>query len=153
MTLKERSGVRGQELRLKYLPHIHTLKAGTHWPNCWTSEAFGETRMRSGTNMFGVFSCAGSFRGWRTLSAPIQHAKSEEVGCRPSEPLDSLIGGVLANQHGVWEGLNTMCTMFFYALRSVIHCFHGLEYWQETSCNVRSGQINLCSFGNALLHV
>ena len=58
------------------------VKAGTHWPNRWTSEAFGETRMRSGTNMFGVFSCTGSFRSWQTLSAPIQHAKSEEVGCR-----------------------------------------------------------------------
>ena len=31
-----------------------------------------------------------------TFSAPIQHAKSEEIGCRPSEPLDSLIGCVLA---------------------------------------------------------
>ena len=30
--------------------------------------------------------------------------KSEEVGCRTSEPSDSLIGGVLANQRGVWEG-------------------------------------------------
>ena len=35
------------------------------------------------------------------LSAPIQHSKSEEVGCRPSEPLDTLIGGVLANQRSV----------------------------------------------------
>ena len=51
-----------------------------------------------------------------TLFAPIQRAKSEEVGCRPSEPLDSLIGCVLydhfdwrcllANQHSVWEGWN-----------------------------------------------
>ena len=32
----------------------------------------------------------------RTLSAPIQHAKSENVGCRPSEPLDSLTGCVPA---------------------------------------------------------
>ena len=38
----------------------------------------------------------------RTLSAPIQHAKSEELGCRPCKPLDSLIGGVLVNQRGVW---------------------------------------------------
>ena len=36
-----------------------------------------------------------------TLSALIQHAKSEVVGCRLSEPLDSLIGGVLVNQRGV----------------------------------------------------
>ena len=28
----------------------------------------------------------------RTASAPIQPVKSEKVGCRPSEPLDSLIG-------------------------------------------------------------
>ena len=88
-----------------------------------------------------------------TLSAPIQHAKSEEVGCWPSEPLDSLIDGVLANQHGVWEGRNTVCALLFYALRSIIYCFHVLEYWHETSCYVRSGRINLCSFGNASLHV
>ena len=37
------------------------LKAGTHRPNRWTSEAFGETRTRSETNLFGVFSCVGSF--------------------------------------------------------------------------------------------
>ena len=43
--------------------------------------------------MFGVFSCVGSF--W-TLSAPIQHAKSEEVGRRTHEPLYSLIGSVPA---------------------------------------------------------
>ena len=38
------------------------FKAGTHRPNYWMSEVFGETRTRSGTNMFGVFSCVGSFR-------------------------------------------------------------------------------------------
>ena len=53
-----------------------------------------------------------------------------------------LIGGVQTNQHGVWEGRNTVCALFFYTLRSVIpfSCFE-----------VRSGQINLCSFGNASL--
>ena len=45
-----------------------------------------------------------AFGAARTLSAPIQHVKSEEEGCRPSEPLDTLTGGVLANQCGVWEG-------------------------------------------------
>ena len=88
------------------------------------------------------------------LSAAIQHVKSKEEGCRPSEPLNSLIGGVLANQHGVWEGWNTLCALVFYALRSVISCFHVLERWHETSCYyVRSGQINLCLFGNTLLDV
>ena len=38
-----------------------------------------------------------AFRAAWTLSIPIEHAKSEEVGCRPSEPLNSLIGGVLVN--------------------------------------------------------
>ena len=38
------------------------VKAGTHCPNRWMSEAFGETQMTLGTNMFGVFSCVGSFR-------------------------------------------------------------------------------------------
>ena len=37
-----------------------------------------------------------AFGAARTLSAPIQHAKSEEVGRRTSEPLDSLIGCVPA---------------------------------------------------------
>ena len=32
----------------------------------------------------------------RTLSAPIQHANSEKVGCQLSVPLDSLIGCMLA---------------------------------------------------------
>ena len=44
-----------------WLDRLSSLKAGTHWPNHWTSEAFGETRTRSGINMFGVFSCVGSF--------------------------------------------------------------------------------------------
>ena len=57
-----------------------------------------------------------------TLSAPIQHAKSEEVGCWPSEPLDSL------NQLGVWEGRNTVCALVFDSLSSVISCFRVLEY-------------------------
>ena len=64
-----------------------------------------------------------SFRATWTLSAPIQHAKSEKVGCRLSEPLDSLIGcvtiligGVLTNQHSVWKWWNTVCALFFYAL-------------------------------------
>ena len=38
-----------------------SVKAGTHWPNRWTSETFGETQTSSGTNLFGVFSCAESF--------------------------------------------------------------------------------------------
>ena len=71
------------------------------------------------------------------LSAPIQQAKSEEVGCQLSEPVDSdwlcascmpiLNGGVLANQRVVWEGRNTVYALFFYALCSVIPRFHVLE--------------------------
>ena len=37
------------------------IKAGTQWPNRWTSEVFGESWTRLGTNLFGVFSCVGSF--------------------------------------------------------------------------------------------
>ena len=72
-----------------------------------------------------------AFVAARTLSAPIQHAKYE----KPSEPLDSLVGCVPAvwpfwlavcpaNQCGVWEGRNTVWALFFYALCSVIGCFH-----------------------------
>ena len=35
-----------------------------------------------------------AFGASRTLSASIQHAKSEEVGCRTSEPFDSVIMSV-----------------------------------------------------------
>ena len=38
-----------------------TVKAGTHWPKRWTSETFAESRTSLGTNLFGVFSCVGSF--------------------------------------------------------------------------------------------
>ena len=88
----------------------------------------------------------------RTLSALIQHVKSE-VGCRTSEPSDSPIVGVPANQRGV--GGAEYCVHFSFQITlSVIPCFHVLQSWRETSCYyVRSGQINLCSSGNASLHV
>ena len=74
-----------------------------------------------------------AFGAARTLSDTIQHAKSEEVCCRTSETLDTLIDGVLANQRGVWEGRNTVCALVFYALCSIISCFHVLVYWHETT--------------------
>ena len=80
----------------KAFPCGWPIKAGTNQPNRWMSETFGETLVRSGTNMFGMFSCVGAFGAARASSATIQHAKSEEVGCQPSEPLESLTGGVLA---------------------------------------------------------
>ena len=49
-----------------------------------------------------------------TASAPIQHVKSEEV----SE--DSLIGGVLVNQCGVWEG-EILCALCF-SMHSLPSC-------------------------------
>ena len=124
-TASKRKALIGQNSLMfkKQLIMLRALKSGTHWPNHWMSEVFGETRTTSET--CSVSSAAlEAFGATRTLFAPIQHAKSEEVGCRPSEPLDSLIGGVLANQRGVWEGRNTVWTLFFYALRSVISCFH-----------------------------
>ena len=42
-----------------------------------------------------------AFGATRTLSALIQHVKSKEAGYLMSEQLDSLIGGVLANQRSV----------------------------------------------------
>ena len=81
-----------------------------------------------GTNLFSTLAASEAFGVVWILSAPIQNAKSEEVGCRPSEPLDSLIGGVLTYKRGVWEGRNTVYTLFFCALHSVIPCFHVLEY-------------------------
>ena len=52
--------------------------------------------------------CSAALKAFGTVSVMIQHANSEEVGCWLSEPLDTLIGGVLANQGGVWEGQNTV---------------------------------------------
>ena len=91
--------------------------------------------------------------GAAQTSAPTKRAKSEDEGRRTSEPLDSLIGGVLVNQRGVWEGLNTVCALVFYTRHSVIPRFHALQYWHKTSCYVCSERMNLCSSGNASLHV
>ena len=60
-----------------------------------------------------MFSAASeAFGAVRTLSALTEHAKSEEEGRRTSEPLGSLIGGVLANQRGVWGG-GILCAHWF----------------------------------------
>ena len=71
-----------------------------------------------------------AFRATQTFSAPIQSAKSEEVGCRLSEQLNSLIGCVNSDSESAQcvGGQNTLSTLFFYALRAVIPCFHVLEY-------------------------
>ena len=81
------------------LPKCLDLKAGTHWPKCWTSETFGETRTNSRTNLFGVFSCVGSF--WNRADGIWSYSTCKVCECWRSEdwaPLDTLIGGVLANQ-------------------------------------------------------
>ena len=98
------------------------LKAGTHRPNRWTSEAFGETRMRSETNMFGVFSCVWSFRS--RLDAVCSDSACEVWGGGPSD--------VWAIEFSDWrcanesarcvEGQNTVCVLVFHRLRSVIPC-------------------------------
>ena len=113
------------------------VKAGTHRPNHWTSEAFGETRTRSGTIMFGVFSSVGSF--WSRADVVYSDWTCEVWGGRP---LGSLIGYVLANQCGVWEGRNTVRPLVFYALRSLIPRFHVLQYQHETNCYLRLRQMN-----------
>ena len=99
----------------------------------WTgSEEFGNKSVR--------FSYVRSF--WNRVDrAPIQLAKSESVGCWPSEPLDILIGCVLAiwpfwlavcQQISVVCGrggircaaLNSMvCILFLYTIRFLFSCF------------------------------
>ena len=37
------------------------IKSETHRANRWPSEAFGETQTSSGTILYGVFGCIGSF--------------------------------------------------------------------------------------------
>ena len=46
------------------------------------------------------------------LSAPTEHAKSEEKGRQTSEPLGSLIGSVLANQRVCGRG-RILCAHWF----------------------------------------
>ena len=62
--------------------------------NVWSiwgdSVEFGDKSVQSVQQRLEAFGTA------RMLSAPIQHVKSEKVGCRPLEPLDSLIGFVQA---------------------------------------------------------
>ena len=97
--------------------YSYKLKAGTHRPNRWPSEAFGETRTSSRTNLFGVFSCAGSF--WSRVDSVCSDSTCQVWEGWLSGGLDAigysnslscsmtiLIGGVLANQRGVWEGQN-----------------------------------------------
>ena len=118
----------GRRSTIKRLP----VKAGTHR---WMSEGFGETRTRSGTNMFGVFSCVGSFQSWADVVGSDWACKVWGGG--PSDVcaigfsdwlcaswMAILIGSVRANQRSVWEGWNTVWALFFYALCSVISCFH-----------------------------
>ena len=93
-----------------------------------------------------------AFGATRTLFAPIQQVKSAEVGFWPSETLDSLIGSVLANQCGVWEG-QILCALCF-SMHS-IPSFPVLTFCSPcTRLAVMSIQDELiCLFGNASLHV
>ena len=122
-------------LHLWPLSYFLQVKAGTHWPNCWTSEAFGGMWTKSGTNLFGVFSCVGSF--WNRLDVVCSNSTCEvwegwllaiwAIGFSDwlcATCMTILIGGVLANQQSLLEGRNTVCTLFFYALRSIICWSH-----------------------------
>ena len=116
------------------------LKAGTHRPNRWMSEVFGETQTRSGTNMFGVFSCVGSFRScvdvvgsdwtyevWGGWLSDVWAIGYSAWLC--ASWMAVLIDGVLANQRSVWEGRNTVCALIFYALHhSLFSCFAVLAW-------------------------
>ena len=103
--------------------NVGGLKAGTHWPKRCSSEAFGETRTRSGTNMFGVFSCVGSFQSSANVVG--SDSSCEVWGGGPWDVwaigfsdwlcaswMAALIGGVLVNQRGVWEG-GILCALCF----------------------------------------
>ena len=67
----------------------HAIKAGTHRPNHWMSEA-------------NIVRCV---QLCQKLSEPRRR-------CRLRLNMDSLIGGVLANQRSVWEGRNIVCAEF-----------------------------------------
>ena len=118
--------------------------------------------MSLGTNLFSVFSCGGSFcncadsicsnstcevwEGWMLAIWAIGFLDWLHASC-----MTILIGSMLANQHVVSEGRNTVCTLFFYILRSVISCFHVLEYWHETRLIVSRASaehIRYCGVGS-----
>ena len=63
--------------------------------------------------MFVCSAASEAFGAAWTLSAPTEHAKSEDEGRWKSEPLGSLIGAVLANQGGMCEGQIIVCTLVF----------------------------------------
>ena len=62
-----------------------------------------------------------------------------------------LIGGVLENQRGVWEGQNTVCALFFYALRSVIFCLHAPRASAERTRYCGAGSTSKCVFNATFL--
>ena len=97
VNLKKNSCKVWKRMTLKgtFLVHL-SIKAGTHPPNRWTSEVFGETRMRLGKNMFGVFSCLGSF--WSRVDVVGSDSACEVWGRGLSDvwAMDSLSGCVPA---------------------------------------------------------
>ena len=86
---------------------ICSITAGTRQehtgPNAETSETFGETQMNSGTNLFGVFSCVGSF--WNRVTDVWPDSTCRVWECRQSEdwtPSDTLISCLLAVKLPFW---------------------------------------------------
>ena len=110
-------------MKAGWVNESRVLKAGTHRPNRWTSEAFGETRTRSVTNVFSVFSCVGSFRSradvvssdgacevWGGGLSDVWATGFSDRLC--ASWMAVLISGVLVNQRGVWEG-RILCALCF----------------------------------------
>ena len=80
-----------------------SIKAGIHWPENSTSKIFGKTQTSSGTNLFGVLSCVGSF--WNCTDGVWSDSTRKVWECWRSEdwtPLDTLIGCVPAVQWPFW---------------------------------------------------
>ena len=126
------------------------LKAGTHSQSLDVWSVWRDSDEVGNGNLFGVFSCVGSFRS------------HSDVVCSDStcEVWGGGLSDVWAIGYSDWLCVSWMAILIggvcgiFYALCSIISCFHVLEHWHETGCYyVRSGRINLCSFGNASLHV
>ena len=143
------------------LQFLLSVKAGTHWPNHWTSEVFGDTRTRPGPYLFGVFSCVGSFwivicsdstckvwGGWLLAVWAIRFSDWW------ASYVTILIGGVLANQRGVWERWNPVRALFFCALLSVISCFHvaPTAYCISHKCRMYTLTVELAACWNGVFN-
>ena len=119
---------------------ISFLKPETYRANRWPSEVFGETRTSLGTNLFGLFSCIGSF--WDCVDSVCSDLVWEHwlfavwaIGYSDwlcASCMTIVIGSVLVNQCGGRGGILCARWTLRCALCFSMHCvlsFPVLMFW------------------------